>query len=61
MKRTQKQGNPIPVRFEGDQEKQINELARKTGLSKGEIVRRACAGMLPKFLSGETPIVEVVA
>lgn len=62
MKKTQqKQGGPIPVRFTQEQERQIAALVSKTGLPKGEIIRRACAAMLPKFLTGEAAVVEVVA
>ena len=34
-------GNPIPTRFEADEEEMLIQLKRQTGLSKSEIVRRS--------------------
>lgn len=60
-KSQQKTGSPVPVRFTPVTERQITELSKATGLSKGEIIRRACAAMLPRFLSGEIAVVGVTA
>lgn len=54
-----KYGPPIPVRFDLEQARQIDALAGITSLSRGEIVRRACTAILPKFLTGEIPVVDV--
>jgi hypothetical protein len=35
-------GSPIPVRFEPQEARVIEDLARRTGLTQAEIVRRAC-------------------
>lgn len=50
-------GQPIPTRFDPDQEAMIRGLAASLGLPRSEIIKRACAYMLPKFASGEVPLV----
>lgn len=40
MKKTTK-GNPIPTKFDPREDQLIRDISRETGLSQGEIVRRA--------------------
>lgn len=41
--------------------RELEDLARRTGLSRSELIRRACRLALPKFLSGEIPVVDASA
>lgn len=52
---------PVPVRLNRAEQVSVGEIARTTGLSKSEILRRACRFAFPKFLSGEVDISRVVA
>jgi len=40
-RRGRAKGSPIPVRFDEEEEAQINLLHDRTGISKSEIIRRA--------------------
>ena len=51
----------MPTRFDPPEDTFLKELAKKTGLKKAEIVRRACRFALPKFLKREVNILDVVA
>ena len=53
-------GDPIPVRFDGAEEKFLNEIAATTGLKKAEIIRRAARFAFPKFMSGEINMLDVI-
>jgi hypothetical protein len=55
-----RKGNPIPVRFDGPEEKVLGELATATGLNQAEIIRRAGRFAFPKFLSREVNILDVI-
>jgi hypothetical protein len=34
--------NPIPVRFPADEQAALDEVARRAGLNRGDVIRRAC-------------------
>lgn len=54
-----RKGNPIPTKFDGPEDAFIRNLARETGFSRGEIIRRAVRFAGPKFVSGEINILDV--
>ena len=54
-------GNPVPVRFDGAEEKFLEDLAASTGLKKAEIIRRAGRYAFPKFISREINILDVIS
>lgn len=54
-----KKGNPIPTRFDGAEEKFLEDLHVRTGLGKTEIIRRAGRYAFPKFLSREIDILDI--
>jgi hypothetical protein len=49
------------TRFNEAEEDFLSEIKQRTGLKKAEIVRRACRFSLPKFLSGEVNILDMVS
>jgi hypothetical protein len=51
-----RKGNPIPVAFELQEEVFVRRYAEQTGLSRGEIIRRAVRFAGPKFLHREVKI-----
>jgi hypothetical protein len=55
-----KKGLPVPTRFDEAEEDFLSEIKQRTGFKKAEIVRRACRFSLPKFLSGEVNILDMV-
>lgn len=59
MKKAPKK-NPIPVRLDPLEDSRLSEIAAQTGLSKSEVVRRACRFAMPKFLSGEVDVARVI-
>ncbi len=52
-------GNPFPVRLKKGTQKVLLDVKKKSHLDKSELIRRCVEWALPKFLSGEIPIVEV--
>lgn len=48
--------SPVPVRLEKDEKKVIKVLAKQSGLSVSEVLRRAVRYAAPRFLSGEAPL-----
>lgn len=53
--------NPVPVRFDRDEDADIKALAATTGLPSSELIRRAVRFAIPKFRSGEVNILELGA
>ncbi len=51
---------PIPVRLDEPEDDVARSLAHQTGLTKSEVIRRACRFSLHKFASGEVDISRVV-
>jgi DNA-directed RNA polymerase alpha subunit len=51
---------PIPFRPDDGVREIIAILARQTGMSQSEVLRRACRFSLPKFASGEVDISRVI-
>jgi hypothetical protein len=51
--------DPMQFRPDAKTEEMLNQLRDVTPLEKQEIVRRALGFALPKFLSGEVPLVTV--
>ena len=47
------------VRFDQPEEEFLRRAKKATGLSKREIIRRACRFALPKFLSGQVDIMKL--
>lgn len=52
-----KYSQPFPVRLTDACEQKLTELAEKTGMTKSELIRRACAWAIPKFSTGEIPVI----
>lgn len=53
-----RKGTPYPFRPDPDSEVLIEQLKGTTGLSKAEILRRACKWSLPRFLDGTADILK---
>ena len=51
--------SPQPVRFDAPDEKVLRDIAKETGLSLAEIIRRCCAYAAPKFLKGSVNILNL--
>ena len=49
--------SPVPFRPDAAMVEALALLSERTQLPKADIIRRAVAFALPKFLSGEVPIV----
>jgi hypothetical protein len=54
-----RKGHPIPVSFDLQEEVFIRRYAEQTGLSRGEIIRRAVRFAGPKFLHREVDIADM--
>lgn len=54
-------GLPIPTRFDLDEETMIRELAAQLDIPRSEVIKRACKYVLPKFASGELPLITMPA
>lgn len=52
---------PIPFRPDDASDAIVTDLHTRTGMSKSEILRRACRYSLPKFVSGEVDISRITA
>lgn len=52
-------GKQSSVRFDKPEAEFLDRAKRATGLSKREIIRRACRFALPKFLSGQVDIMKL--
>jgi len=48
-----RKGTPVPVTFAPEEDTFIRDICENTGLSKADVVRRACRFSLPKFMSGQ--------
>jgi hypothetical protein len=53
--------DPIPVRFDRSEKSDMAAIEKKTGLSRAEIIRRACRFAFPRFLKGKVQIVNYPA
>jgi hypothetical protein len=51
----------VPIRLSGRDLDCLTELQTITGLSRADLVRRACRYTLPKFLAGEVDILTLRA
>jgi hypothetical protein len=59
MDKRNRKNSAVPVRFDKDEEGCIRRLSEETGLSKSEVIRRACRFAFPQFMSGRTPIIRI--
>ncbi len=50
--------NPQPVRLDPEEDLGVRELAGRTGMPLGEILRRCVRFALPKFQSGEVDLLK---
>ena len=58
---TSEKTDPIPVKLDWATKRIVDQLKRKSGLSRSEVLRRAIRFSAPKFLSGEASILEAGA
>jgi hypothetical protein len=49
-------GDPVPIRFDSEQDQMIREFQAKTGLGKSFIIRRCVSYALSKFLNDQVDI-----
>ena len=48
-----RKGTPVPINFASEEDLFIRDICENTGLSKADVIRRACRFALPLFLSGQ--------
>ncbi|MDR0533285.1 MAG: hypothetical protein LBH01_04955 [Verrucomicrobiales bacterium] len=48
-----RKGSPVPITFDPEEDLFIREICENTGLSKADLIRRACRYSLSRFLSQE--------
>jgi hypothetical protein len=50
---------PIPTRLDKAELRRLATLKKELGLSRSELIRRACQYALPKFSSGEVDVLKL--
>ena len=55
-----RKGTPIPITFSPQEHEFIYHICDTTGISKADVIRRACRFALAKFISGEVSLIDKI-